>query len=131
MSEQIRNKDLDLYDREIAAATNVMMEMNKYASRMRNTPDNLREFGKRCQDAFYQIGLVANVDLSKCTIIDPKTGRTYPPEIQIIARVDDPGNYKEFDHDEKRFEVIDAKARGEDRYRGIREKVNKPRNSSA
>lgn len=119
---------LDMYDHEIVKVTHIMMEMNELAGQTRNTPTALRDFGKRIQDRFYQAGFVVNVDLSACGLINPKTGRTFPPDVEILARVDDKTNTKEFDHDEKRFEVLASKERGE-KYRGLKERVNRPTNA--
>lgn len=119
---------IDLYDREIVTVTNLMMQLNEMARNTRSTPKALRDFGLRIQDMFYQAGFVVNVDMSAAGLINPKTGRTFPPDVEILSRVDDMENLGEFDHDEKRFEVLDSKVKGE-KYRGLRETVNKPRNA--
>lgn len=119
---------IDLYDEEIVAVTNLMMELNEMARRTRNTPVALRDFGKRIQDMFYKAGFIVNVDLSAAGLINPQTGRSFPPDVEILARVDDHTNTKEFDHDKKRFEVLDSKEKGE-KYRGLKETVNRPRNA--
>lgn len=122
---EVSNKDLNLYDREVADAVYLMRHFSEVASNMENNSTNLRELGKRIQDAYHGIGLITEVDMTACILIDPKTGKSYPPTISIVGRVDDPRNTKQFDHDEKQFEVRDAVARGEERHRGVREKVNK------
>lgn len=103
---------IDLYDYEVTKAIQVMMQFNEMAKRTRNTPQALKDLGMRLQEEYLKIGLVANVDLSACGIIDPKTGRTHPPDVEIVARLDDPHNVKEIDHDRKRHEILRAKELG-------------------
>lgn len=114
---------LDLYDWEIQKVANAFAECNAMAMSTRNTQQNVRELGLRIQDTFLRVGFLVNVDMAPCLILLPN-GRTGSPEVEIIGRVDDPFNDKGFDHDEKRFEVQDAVARGE-KYRGDKERVNK------
>ena len=68
-------------------------------------------------------GFLVNVDMAPCLVLLPN-GRTDSPLVEIIGRVDDPFSEKEFDHDEKGFEVRDSKVKGE-KYRGDKERVNK------
>ena len=117
---------LDLQDDEIMTVTEIMMEMNELARSTRNTPTALRDFGKRIQDRFYQAGFVVNVDLSAAGLLNPKTGRSFPPDVEIIARVEDPTNVKEFDHDRKRHAVLRSKEMGV-KYDGYQGGVNQQR----
>ena len=116
---------LDLYDWEIQKVAEAYAECQYLVANTRNTPDKVREAGLRIQDIFTKHGFLVNVDMAPCLILLPN-GRTGSPQVEIIGRVDDPYSEREFDHDEKRFEVLDSKAKGE-KYRGDKERVNKPR----
>lgn len=115
---------LDLYDWEIQNAAAAFAAANAVCAVTRSTEANIRETGKRIQDIFLKAGFLVNVDMAPCLILLPN-GRTDGPLVEIIGRVDDPYSEKEFDHDEKKFEVLDSKVKGE-KYRGDKERVNKP-----
>jgi len=110
---------LDLYDHEIVKVANAYAACNYMAMNTRNTPEAIRELGLRIQDAFLKAGFLVNVDMAPCLILLPN-GRTSSPQVEIIGRVDDPYTDKEFDHDEKRSEVLKSRDRGE-KYLGLKE----------
>ena len=116
---------LDLYDWEIQKVADAYAECNAMAMRTRNTQAAIRELGMRIQDVFLKAGFLVNVDMAPCLIMLP-SGRTSGPSVEIIGRISDPYSEKEFDHNEKEFEVKDSVARGE-KYRGDKERVNQPR----
>ena len=116
---------LDLYDWEIQNVAAAYAAANHLCMNTRATADNIRETGLRIQEIFVKAGFLVNVDMAPCLILKPN-GLTDSPKVEIIGRVDDPYGDKEFDHDEKGFEVRDSKQRGE-KYRGDKERVNKRR----
>lgn len=120
----------DLYDWEIQKAAAVYWKHHAMIQQgIPNTPAAVKEFGKRIQDDYYKAGFLVNVDMTPCAIINPSSKggvMSYPPEVEIIGYVNDPEDKQEFDHDEKRFEVLDSRSKGE-KYRGDKERVNRKR----
>lgn len=99
----------DLTDAEYKKCVELTYALRQvYASRA-NTKANLEEFAKYTKEAFHKLGFVVDVDTMPCIIADAK-GRTGPPEIVVIRRVDPS---KTMDHEYKRWEVLKAKERGE------------------
>lgn len=115
----------DLYDWEIQNAAAAYAAANTLCMNTRATPNNIKEVGKRIQDLFERAGFMVSVDMGPCLILKPN-GLTDSPKVEIIGFVNDPEDTVEFDHDEKKFEVLDSKAKGE-KYRGDRERVNRKR----
>jgi len=121
---------LDLYDHEMKTVADVYAKLNVVAMRMPNTKRGIEEFAKIALDEFHKAGFIVAIDMSAVGIINPKTGRSHSPEIEVIGRIDDPFSMNEIDHDKKRFEVIDGNAYGE-RFRGEkRDNINKQRKKS-
>lgn len=108
---------LDLYDHEMKKIADVYGKLTALAGRMPNSKRGIEEFAKIILDEFHKAGFIVSVDMSACGIINPKTGRSHSPEIEVIGRLDDPFSMNEIDHDKRRFEVIDGNAYGE-KYRG-------------
>lgn len=115
----------DLYDWEIQKCAKAFAECSYLCANTRATINNVKEVGKRIQDIFEKQGFMVSVDMSPCLILLPN-GRTDGPKVEIIGFVNDPEDKQEFDHDEKQFEVLDSRTRGE-KYRGDRERVNRKR----
>lgn len=116
---------IDLYDFEMKKIADVYGELTVMLERgVPNTDRGIKEFTSRAADLFHKAGFIVTIDASACKLMNPKTGRSYSPEIEVVGRVEDPFSMTEIDHDKKRFEVIDANAYGE-KYRGEKRSVNK------
>ena len=108
----------DLYDHEIAKIGPIWQRLMTEFSRKPSTRKNLDELSRRAADEFLKIGLVAQVDITPCIVVNPATMETGSPVIDIVGRV--PGtHYAEdgavlFDHERKRDEVLRSRERGED-----------------
>lgn len=119
----------DLYDSEIRRIGPVWQALNqKWASRP-NTKSNLQEFAKEATEAFLKLGFVVNIRWENNLIVDPKTMKPYPIEIEFLGRV--PGGsglgemvegHELMDHERKRDEVLRANERGE-AYLGQKERA--------
>jgi len=108
----------DLTDREIQQTVDLINEVRKkYAGKV-NTDFNLEALRSEVLHRLAEISVLAEVDPSPCLYGEP-------PIIEIIGKISgDPIHEHGFDHERKRWEVLEAEERGED-YRGQKEPYNK------
>ncbi len=102
----------DLYDWEIKKIGEIWKAlMSKWSSKP-NSKANLTELSKEANDLFIKAGFVVNVMWENSLIIDPRTQQPRPIEIEVMGRIPAEAG-KEFEHDRKRWEVLNANERGE------------------
>ena len=115
----------DLYDWEIKEIGVIWAQLQRDWGHKPNDKHTLQEFAKASNDAFLKAGFVVNVVWENTLVINPKTMQPYPIEIEVLGRapgakgVDDPTDG--FDHERKRYEVLNANTRGE-RFFGEKER---------
>jgi hypothetical protein len=110
---------LDLYDEDIKRLADVYARMNYMCLHTRNSKRALVDLGHRISDEFTKAGFIVNVDMSPCAVIMPN-GRSGSPEVEVIGKMDDPYNEKQYDHAKKKSEVQKARDRGE-KYLGVKQ----------
>jgi hypothetical protein len=108
-------KASDMLDWEVKQIGEVVMEASIKYSRKSNTVENLTEMRDELLTRLAEINVLAEVDPAPCLYGEP-------PEVEIIGKVstDDIHKYG-LDHEQKAYEVNEAKKRGE-LYRGQKEK---------
>lgn len=101
----------DLYDHEIKKVGELHRQMmTRYAHKL-NTRLNMSEFEKEATDLFAKHGFIVKVHTTECLL------GIGPPTIEIAGKDNSHEDRYGFDHEHKRFEVLDSKVRGED-FRG-------------
>lgn len=109
---------VDLTDREIQATLKVVEAVRlKYAG-LPNTPDNLEALRDEVLTRLMDINVLATLDPAPCFYGEP-------PELEIIGKIKgDPIEKYGFDHEQKQYEVLKSKERGED-FLGQKENIDK------
>lgn len=85
---------VDLYDREILEIEKVLNDLKRWETKKMV----LEDFVKEAEEKFAAIGFRVNVN-----VFASDQNNTYIPEIEIVGRMKPLG---EFDHEEKRHEVV-------------------------
>ena len=114
----------DLHDADVKNIGIVWKQiMDKWSTRA-NTRHNLEEMAKEAHDAFLKVGLIVDVNVFPCLIVDPWTQQTGQPIITILGHVEGTQHAlhptDDFDHERKRHDVLKANELGED-FRGQKE----------
>lgn len=111
----------DLHDDDVARMGQVWSTINAKWAHRANTRHNLEEMAKEAHDEFLKIGLIVDVNIFPCLIVDPWTQQTGQPIISVLGHVADTKNALHptdgFDHERKRHDVLISKERGEE-FRG-------------
>jgi hypothetical protein len=109
---------VDLTDREIQATLKVVEAVRlKYAG-LPNTADNLEALRDEVLTRLMDINVLATLDPAPCFYGEP-------PELEIIGKIKgDPIEKYGFDHEQKQYEVLKSKERGED-FLGQKENIDK------
>lgn len=107
----------DLTDEEIKRSIEVINLIRaKYAGKS-NTAHNLENMRDEVLTRLAETNVLADFDVTPALYGEP-------PRVEIIGKITaDPIHKQGFDHEKKRFEVIEAKKRNED-YRGQKEPTN-------
>jgi hypothetical protein len=107
----------ELYDYEIMKVGKIARDLSSEFSKKTSTQLNLSEMAKKAEDRFMSAGFRVHVDFAPILL-----GGS--PAIEILGRIATTEQAKqEFDHDQKRWEVLGGNSRGE-KFRGEKEKYN-------
>lgn len=105
----------NLYDSDIKQIGDIVAALVAKYSHLPATEENLEELYKEATHEAYEAGFIVHLDFTGIPI-------GQPPVFDVIQKIGRGGaSSNEFDHDRKRFEVLDAVNKGED-FRGQKER---------
>lgn len=113
-TSQLAQFSTELTDAEVKAVGTIIGRLVMKYGRKANTVENLDALRDEALTKLSEIGILATLDPAPCFYGEP-------PIVEIIGKVDGDGLHKHgFDHERKRWEVLEANKRNED-YRGQKE----------